>query len=96
MAVFSLLPTIIPGLFDNRFLTEAWADEKEIKKTDQYIQLSGTVIGMKEQITVTEKNAEELYLEKKITEQELETTKDLCLRMDHEVDFADLRRFRRL
>lgn len=87
MAVISLLPTIIPNLFDDSFIKEAGISEKEIKNSEEYTQLSSQIEGFEAQSESVSKNTREFYAKGDLSEDDKENADNLVRRMDRKVIF---------
>ena len=96
MAVYALLPKIIPQLFEERFLKEAGIGEEDVKKEEDYVQAEDMIESMHEQSADVEKNANELYEKGELTEEALEAAKNLSIKLDRKAELAEMDQERRL
>ena len=96
MAVYALLPNIISGLFDESFVNDAGVDAETVKQKEDYILLNSTVESTQAQIESVVKNAEELYKQGQISEEDYESSGDLVERMKRKAVYAEVERDRLL
>lgn len=92
MAVYSLLPNIIAGLFDEDFITGAVTDDKAVMDGKEYYVMNTTLESKKSQIKALTDNAEDLFKQGKYTKQEYEDAQEVIERLNREVAFAEIER----
>ena len=92
MAVFSLLPDIISGLFDKSFIDNAGVDEETVKSNMDYIALNTSIEAKQLQATALKSNAEELYKQGKYTQEEYEDSQEVIVRLEREAAYEELER----
>ena len=89
MAVYALLPTIIPNLFEDAFLKEAGVSVETVQASEAYAQLTENIETFQEQSESISTNTRQLSSAGKITERDKAEAEDLVSRLDRQVKFAE-------
>lgn len=94
MAVFSLLPTIIPNLFESSFLKEGGVSEETAKGSKAYKELVTDITSREQQNEIMRENAKELFRAGSITEEDMNAMEEAGVRLDREIEFSKMDRDR--
>ncbi len=89
MAVISLLPIIIPNLFDNSFIKSAGVSMEEVMNSKEYQLAESNIESLRVQSEGVNKNTRELYSKGEISKEDREDAAKLISRMNRQEAFAE-------